>query len=154
MLQAIEREIAIDAPLDVVWRAVTEPDQIEQWFVTGADIEAKPGSEGSFTFRRDDGEVMRFHVTVTTVEPDRRFSYRWQHAAGTVPVDGNSVLVEFTLTPQGTGTLLRVLESGVERMDWPDERQSAYVADHLDGWAGFLGKLRDLVDKQLAARGS
>jgi len=47
-----------------------------------------------------------------------------------------------------------VLESGVERMDWPDERQSAYVADHLDGWAGFLGKLRDLVDKQLAARGS
>ena len=27
----IEREVVIDAPVDVVWRTVTEPQQISQW---------------------------------------------------------------------------------------------------------------------------
>ncbi|HTZ08575.1 MAG TPA: SRPBCC family protein [Acidimicrobiales bacterium] len=154
MVQPIEREIAIDAPVEVVWRAVTEPEQIAQWFVTGADIEARPGSEGSFSFRRDDGEVLRFHVTVTAVEPQRRFAYRWQHSEGTAPAEGNSVLVEFTLTPQGDGTLLRVVESGVDRMDWPESQQAEYARDHQGGWQGFLTRLRDLLDPQLAAKGS
>ena len=29
---AIEREIMIEAPVKVVWRTITEPDQISQWF--------------------------------------------------------------------------------------------------------------------------
>jgi len=28
----IETEILIEAPIDIVWRVVTEPDQIKQWF--------------------------------------------------------------------------------------------------------------------------
>jgi len=28
----IVREILIEAPIEVVWRTVTEPDQVSQWF--------------------------------------------------------------------------------------------------------------------------
>ncbi len=46
----IEQEILIDAPIDVVWRTVTEPEQISKWFSDGADLAAKPGYEGTLTF--------------------------------------------------------------------------------------------------------
>jgi len=28
----IEREVLIEAPAEVVWRTITEPDQMSQWF--------------------------------------------------------------------------------------------------------------------------
>jgi uncharacterized protein YndB with AHSA1/START domain len=37
----IEQDILIAAPVDVVWRTVTEPDQVARWFADDADPEAK-----------------------------------------------------------------------------------------------------------------
>ena len=34
----IEREILIEAPVEVVWRAITEPDQISQWFADRVEL--------------------------------------------------------------------------------------------------------------------
>ena len=34
----IEREIVIDAPVEVVWRTITEPDQITEWFADTVDL--------------------------------------------------------------------------------------------------------------------
>ena len=39
----IEREVMIDAPVDVVWRTITEPEQISQWLAERAELELKPG---------------------------------------------------------------------------------------------------------------
>ena len=47
----IEREIRIDAPIDVVWSVVTEPAQITKWFSDSAELELAPGAEGTLTFR-------------------------------------------------------------------------------------------------------
>src|SRR5262249_54020569 len=46
----IEREIVIEAPIDLVWRAVTEPDQIKAWFTDEAELDLRPGGEGRFTW--------------------------------------------------------------------------------------------------------
>jgi uncharacterized protein YndB with AHSA1/START domain len=32
----IEREVLIEAPVEVVWRTITEPDQMSQWFADTA----------------------------------------------------------------------------------------------------------------------
>jgi len=42
----IEREIVIDAPVEVVWRTITEPDQISLWFADKVELEIKPGAHG------------------------------------------------------------------------------------------------------------
>ena len=47
----IEREIRIDAPIDLVWSVLTEPDQITQWFRDSADLDLRPEAEGTLTFR-------------------------------------------------------------------------------------------------------
>ena len=93
----IEREIVIDAPVEVVWRTITEPDQITEWFADTVDLEVEPGARGYMGFGDQGGAVV-----VDTVEPPTRFSFRWNHPAEEEPAAGNSLLVEFTLEGDGS----------------------------------------------------
>jgi uncharacterized protein YndB with AHSA1/START domain len=140
----IEREVLIEAPAEVVWRTITEPDQISQWFADRVDLVAEPGAHGYMGFGDQGGPVV-----VEVVEPPARFSFRWNHPNGEEPVVGNSMLVEFTLTPEGAErTRLRVTESGHELRDWPDAEKQRYADEHQGGWANFLDRLAELLAKR------
>jgi uncharacterized protein YndB with AHSA1/START domain len=144
MPMTIEREIFIEAPVDVVWRAITEPDQIVQWFSDEADVELKDGYEGALIFtERGTKEPTVARITVQAFEPDRSFCYRWAYEPGVVPSEGNSVLVEFVLIAETGGTRLRVVESGLDALDWSQEQKDDYVADHNRGWAKHIGDLSE-----------
>jgi uncharacterized protein YndB with AHSA1/START domain len=136
----IEREIVIEAPVDVVWRTITEPDQISQWFADHVELELKPGGRGYMGFGDQGGPVV-----VQAVEPPTRFSFRWNHPTGEEPIDGNSIVVEFSLESLGERTRLRVVESGVELLSWADEEKDRYAAEHNGGWAKFLDRLAGLL---------
>jgi uncharacterized protein YndB with AHSA1/START domain len=137
---AIEREVMIDAPVDVVWRTITEPDQISQWFAQRVELEAKPGGHGYMDFGEQGGPVV-----VETVDRPTCFSFRWNYPADEEPVAGNSILVEFTLEPDGDErTRLRVVESGHELLAWPDAEKDRYTREHNGGWADFLDRLARL----------
>lgn len=135
----IEKEIVIDAPIEVVWRIVTEPDQIRQWFSREAELDSRTGGEGRFSF--ESGRT--FYLQVESFEPPHRFAYRWQHEKGSRARPENSMLVEFTLQVEGGGTRLRVVESGFDQINWTDEAKAKYFEDHASGWHFFLGQLRD-----------
>jgi uncharacterized protein YndB with AHSA1/START domain len=138
----IEREILIDAPAEVVWRTITEPEQIAQWFADRVELDLRPGGAGVLVFLPADAEPITAPLVVESVEPPRRFAFRWSHPAGAAPAPGNSVLVELTLTPEGGGrTRLRVVETGLDAIDWTDEDKARYVAEHRSGWATILGRL-------------
>jgi len=92
----IDRDVLIEAPVDVVWRTITEPDQISQWFASKVELVVEPGAHGYMEFGDQGGPVV-----VEVVDPPTRFSFRWNHPRGEEPVTGNSMLVEFTLTPEG-----------------------------------------------------
>jgi uncharacterized protein YndB with AHSA1/START domain len=141
---AIEREILIEAPAEVVWRTITEPDQMSQWFADRVDLVVEPGAHGYMEFGDQGGPVV-----VEVVDPPARFAFRWNHPRGEEPVTGNSVLVEFTLTPAGDErTLLRVVESGHELRDWPDAEKQRYADEHRDGWGEYLDRLGTLLAKR------
>jgi uncharacterized protein YndB with AHSA1/START domain len=106
----IEQDVLIEAPTEVVWRVITEPSQMSQWFADKVDLVIEPGAHGYLGFGDQGGPVV-----VETVDPPARFSFRWNYPSGEEPVVGNSILVEFTLTPEGDErTRLRVNESGHE----------------------------------------
>src|SRR3974377_1014141 len=136
----IEREILIEAPVDVVWRTITEPDQISQWFADQVELELKPGGHGYMGFGEQGGPVV-----VEAVEPPTRFSFRWNHPNGEEPIAGNSILVEFTLERIGERTRLRVVERDVELLSWSDEEKSRYAQEHNGGWGKFLDRLAELL---------
>jgi len=132
----IEREIVIDAPVDVVWRTITEPDQISLWFADKVELEVRPGGRGYMGFGEQGGPIV-----VETVDPPTRFSFRWNHPAGEEPAAGSSLLVEFTLVGEGDHTRLRVVESGLDLLPWPDVDKQRYEEEHNGGWGRFLARL-------------
>ena len=142
----IEREVLIDAPTDVVWRTITEPDQIAQWFADEVQLDLRSSGAGNLVFEdKATAQVTTAALVVATVDPPRQFSFRWGHPEGEVPVPGNSVLVEFILSAEsGDRTRLRVVETGLGAVSWPDDEKERYVEDHRHGWAHHLGRLEDL----------
>ena len=137
---AIEREILIEAPVDVVWGVVTEPEQIRRWFADEAEVELRAGGSGRLKFLPSGDS---YELQVEAVEPPRRFAFRWVQPAGTAVRERNSMLVEFTLHPEANGTRLRVVESGFATVDWSDAKKRRYADDHSRGWESLLGRLRD-----------
>jgi uncharacterized protein YndB with AHSA1/START domain len=137
----IERDVVIDAPVDVVWRTITEPDQITRWFADRVELDLKPGGRGYMGFGDQGGPLV-----VERVDPPTRFSFRWNHPAGEEPSPHNSMLVEFTLEPDGTErTRLKVAESGLELHSWPDAEKDRYAEEHRGGWGTFMARLAGLL---------
>ena len=140
----IEREILVEAPVEVVWRTITEPDQVTRWFADRVDLVIEPGARGYMGFGDQGGPVV-----VVTVDPPIRLSFRWNFPRGEEPAAGNSMLVEFTLTPEGDErTRLRVVESGHELRAWPDAEKQRYADEHRDGWVEYLERLGTLLANQ------
>jgi uncharacterized protein YndB with AHSA1/START domain len=150
MSGTIEKSVHIDAPVEIVWRMVSEPDQVVHWFADEIDLQATPGYQGSMTFHPESGSTVHVPISIETVEPPRRFTYRWNHPAGTVATPANSMLVEFTLTPEDDGTRLRVVETGHDGPGWPQEQQDAYVDDHNEGWTTHFNRIERLFARRSA----
>lgn len=146
---SIERDILVEAPVEAVWRTVTEPEQISRWFSDATEIDLRPGGEGTLTWGdRATSKPMTVRISVETVERPRRFSFRWVHPEGVEAREGNSMLVEFTLTPEGEHTRLRVVESGLLAVEWPEEQKATYADEHSKGWDVHLARLRGYLARQ------
>lgn len=145
---SIERDILIEAPLDAVWRIVTEADQIAQWFSDKAEVDLRPGGSGSLTFESH-GVTAPF--VVEAVEPPHRFAWRWSHPEGSEPRVGNSTLVEFLLSAEGGGTRLRVVESGIQALERSEDDKREFLDDHTGGWATCVASLGEYAAKAPAS---
>ena len=133
----IEREIVIDAPVDVVWAVVTEPEQIRGWLSDSVELDLRPGGEAAFVW---DGRGT-VKGRVERVEPPHVFAFRWAPALSSEPADGDLLLVEFTLTPEGEGTRLTVVETGFAQLVGSDEERRGHFDGHRRGWELELGHL-------------
>jgi uncharacterized protein YndB with AHSA1/START domain len=141
----IEREILIDAPLDVVWAVITEPEHVGGWFSDAAVIDLRPGGEVTLTWEGHGSERWR----VETVDPPHFVSFRWLRAADEEPRESNSTLVEFILTAAGEGTRLRVVESGFRQLERSEEEKEEDAEGHRSGWELELGELQEYVSTQV-----
>jgi uncharacterized protein YndB with AHSA1/START domain len=137
----IERETLINAPVERVWRLITEAEHIGTWFSdAGAEIDLRPG--GQLVLRWEEHGIVR--GVVEAVEPPHRFAYRWllsDDEETPAPTPANSTLVEFTLTAEAGGTRLQVAESGFATLDLPADTRATRYADHETGWGQELGDL-------------
>jgi uncharacterized protein YndB with AHSA1/START domain len=139
----IEQEIVIDAPPEVVWELVTDPEHVGAWFGDAAEIDLRPGGDAALTW---DGHGT-YLARVERVEPPRFFSFRWARPSDTPPVEGNSTLVEFSLSAEGEGTKLKVVESGFAALAGSEDEKAQHFVDNTEGWNVELGHLRDYAAK-------
>jgi uncharacterized protein YndB with AHSA1/START domain len=86
-----ERRLA--APVERVWRAVTEEDEMRSWFPSAVQGERKVGAPLRFPF--DEHVADSFDGAVLTWEPMRVFEFTW-----------NGDVLRIELRPDGDGTTL------------------------------------------------
>lgn len=127
----VEREFS--HPPEKLWRALTQPHLIEEWLMKN-DFVPKVGHK--FNLRGEWGGVL--DCEVLTIEPNKSLSYTWDFAHQDPAYNLKSV-VTFTLTPTGSGTHLRMEQSGFR----PEQKQASGGAKH--GWSGFFTKLEQVV---------
>lgn len=146
--EAITREIEIDAPRDVVWGIITEARHLAGWFSDEAEIDLRPGGAMLLTWH---GHGV-YRARVETVEPPRRFAFRWVLRDGEEPVEGGSTLVVMTLTPTEAGTRLKVVESGFSDLSWPEHERTGYASQNADGWVREFDELLAYVARATGSR--
>lgn len=139
---SVRRTIRITAPIEKVWRAVTEPALISQWFGLATFAGATAGSLGTLTWPDRDPIPVR----IEAINEPTMISYRWGNddASGVTPehLDEHATVFTFTLEPIAGGTQLTVVETGFENTSDP----LANLDDHRGGWNGELDKLVVLLE--------
>ena len=101
-MDTIEREIVIAAPPERVYEIVTQPEHMGVWF---GDAGAERDGDTIKMRWAEHGEA---ELRVVEEQPPTKFAYRWDANDAGI----GDTLVEFTLTPEGDGTRVKVVESG------------------------------------------
>jgi uncharacterized protein YndB with AHSA1/START domain len=136
MSDRVEKSIELKAPVARVWRALTDYREFGVWFRVKLEAPFVPGqiSRGQITWPGYEHHTMQ--VVVQKIEPERLFSFTW-HPYGLDKSRDYSqetpTLVEFTLEKTANGTLLRVVESGFDKI--PADRRAEAFRMNDNGWA-------------------
>jgi uncharacterized protein YndB with AHSA1/START domain len=117
-------ECRLAHPPEKVWRAITEPAELEQWFPAAIEGERAIGAPLRFVFR--EGEAPSQEGTITELEEPRVFAFTWAES-----------LLRLELRPDDGGCILTFTHTF-------DERPSA--ASYAAGWQGCLDALATLLD--------
>jgi uncharacterized protein YndB with AHSA1/START domain len=130
-------ERTFDAPVALVWRAITTREDIHRWFFDFIGFKPQPGTDFEFTVVHE-GNTFRHLCKVTEVVAQKKISYTWRYDGH----EGDS-LVTFELFAEGTKTKLKLTHEGLET--FPKTPQFARK-NFERGWAMLSESLQDLVE--------
>jgi uncharacterized protein YndB with AHSA1/START domain len=93
--EAVVVERTLDAPVARVWKALTDVDQMRQWYFDLKEFRPEVGFEFGFVVEHA-GNTYDHRCKVTEVIPQRKIAYTWRYEGH----EGNS-LVTIELAPEG-----------------------------------------------------
>jgi len=127
--RVLHYERRLSHPIEKVWAALTDPDQIEGWLAR-ADLELSQGGRVRLEWLNTDAEGNQAIAegTISRLEPPRTIEFD-------TDIHGR---VLWELEPEGDGTLLTLTVTAT----LPDE----YVTEVLAGWHVHIDFLEDFLD--------
>jgi uncharacterized protein YndB with AHSA1/START domain len=135
----IEKAIELEAPVSRVWRALTDYREFGEWFRVKLDGPFVPGQISTGYITWPGYEHLKWEAVIQKMEPECLFSFTW-HPYGIDPkVDYSQevpTLVEFSLEKIAAGTLLKVVESGFDKV--PVHRRAEAFRMNDNGWGQQL----------------
>jgi uncharacterized protein YndB with AHSA1/START domain len=130
--EALVFERTYNAPIEKVWKALTDKNQMKQWYFDLKEFKAEEGFEFSFYGGRD-GRQYLHKCLVLEVKPITRLSYSWRYDG----YPGNSV-VTFELTPESKSkTKLVLTHSGLDTLK--DGHEDFAYDNFSEGWKFITG---------------
>jgi uncharacterized protein YndB with AHSA1/START domain len=149
MNDRIEKRVELKAPVARVWRALTDYREFGAWFGVKFEGPFVPGQSADGQITYPGWEHLRLQIVVQKMEPEKRFSFTWHPYAVDPKADYSQetpTLVEFTLEKTAGGTLLRVTESGFDRI--PAARRAEAFRMNDSGWAEQMTSIAKHVAQQ------
>lgn len=149
MANTIEKQVELNAPVSRVWRALTDHREFGEWFLVRIDKPFVAGEPATGQITYPGYEHVQWNVVVRKIEPETLFSFTWRPYAIDPDVDYSGetpTLVEFTLEPTATGTLLRLVESGFENV--PEGRRLEAFRMNDGGWAAQMENIKAHVEQK------
>jgi uncharacterized protein YndB with AHSA1/START domain len=135
-------ERVLNAPVNAVWRAISDRDEMEQWYFKLPEFKAEIGFEFSFVGCADDGTNYTHLCKITSLIPQEKLAYSWVYEG----YEGYSE-VSFELFAEGNKTRLKLTHTGLETfpVNNPDFRRESFAA----GWTSILDEsLKTFLEKQ------
>jgi uncharacterized protein YndB with AHSA1/START domain len=133
-------ERTFDAPIPMVWKAITDREEMKNWYFDLAEFKAVKGFEFQFEGGPDGRKYLHL-CKVIEVIPEKKLSYSWRYE-GYV---GNSV-VTFELFAEGNKTRLRLTHEGLET--FPMDKADFGKSNFAEGWTYIVGtSLKDFLAK-------
>ncbi|MFZ6010592.1 MAG: SRPBCC family protein [Bacteroidota bacterium] len=139
--------IKIQAPAAAVWKALTTPEIIKEYFFgTEAISDWKVGS--SLIFRGTwEGKTYEDKGTILKSEPYKLFKYNyWSSLSGTEDKPENYANITYELIAQNTHTILNIVQDGVATEEAKEHSEK--------NWVAVLGSLKQIVEKRALIQGA
>jgi uncharacterized protein YndB with AHSA1/START domain len=130
--RSAEYEIPIAAPPDVVWKALTDPKELERWFPLRATV--TPGAGGTLKLRW--GDVGMDDLAIFIWKPGDHLQVGMPQPAGAHAIH------DFTLEDHGASTVLRLVAHGFD----PGARWDDFFDGVKRGWRYELQSLRHYLE--------
>jgi uncharacterized protein YndB with AHSA1/START domain len=136
--EAIVIERTLNASVAQVWKALTDVDQMRQWYFDPKEFRPEVGFEFGFVVEHE-GNTYDHRCKVTEVIPQRKIAYTWRYEGH----EGDS-LVTFELFPEGEKTRLRLKHEGLETFP----KTVAFARENFEkGWTELIGsELKKFVE--------
>lgn len=133
-------ERIFNAPIEKVWKAITDKEQMKQWYFDLDDFKPEVGFEFQFEGGKD-GNCYLHLCKITEVVPGKKITYSWRYDG----YEGNS-FVTWELFEDGNKTRLRLTHAGLET--FPASNPDLAKENFVQGWTHIVGtSLKDFLEK-------
>lgn len=135
-------ERTFNAPIQKVWKAITDKADMKKWYFDLAEFIPKPGFEFEF-MGGEKGKCYLHKCKVTEVEEGRRITYSWRYDG----YSGNS-FVTWELFDEGGKTRLKLTHAGLET--FPADNPELAKHNFERGWNSIIGtSLKEFLELNL-----
>ena len=135
-----------NAPINKVWKAITDKDQMKQWYFDLADFKPEPGFEFSFDSGKEN-KVYHHICKIIEVVPHKKLKYSWRYEG----YEGMSY-VTFELFDEGETTKVKLTHEGLET--FPQNNQDFAKESCAQSWTYILvTSLQAFLEKSAIAAG-
>ena len=133
-------ERAFNAPVAKVWLALTDVDQMRQWYFDLKEFRPEVGFEFDFVVEHE-GNNYHHLCKVTEVIPQKKIAYTWRCKG-----EPGDSLVTFELFGEAEKTRLKLMHEGIESFP----KTPAYARKNFEaGWNTIIGtELKQFVEKK------
>lgn len=141
----VEERIWVVASRQRVWQAITEPQELEQWYAPGCPWEL-PALRVGETVKFHNSETDVLEATIQALEPLRVFTLSW-HPEPAYPAV--SLLNTYLLEEEGEGTRVLISQSGYESL--PSGVRQERMREDTGAFAAIAESLKVHLEKPAEA---